>query len=479
MKSKFLALILLLGAMPAWATNITLNVRNTEISEVVEMISKQQRVNVLLGSNVTGTVSLNLYDTPVEKALSAAANAAGFALERRGKTYFIVGHDEVGRYADGSVTNMRWYNLNYADGATVVQILENYMSRYGKASFIEDRSLLVVEDRPDFLYRIDKLLKAIDRKPRQVLIEARILEVTLSDDENFGIDWTDLFRSNGGTGSFGTQGITAGGSTGFFFDLVTPDVTVALDALKDEGRLHTLSTPKLVALENQEASVVIGDRRGYQVTTTINQVTTESIEFLESGVILKVLAKIDDDGRIMMEVHPEVSTGTVDVNGIPSQTTTEVTTNLLVPSGETVFIGGLIKKTDSFRRKGVPGVGRVPGLRRLFTGHEKAEVVTETIVLITPTMAEDLEAPWNKEPEERVEGVDFTTPEIEPWVSEVDMVRDQAQKLFARKPEPVAELKPEPIARTPAAQGSQPNAEAADEPVGIVWLTGEPAGPEG
>ena len=474
---RMLVMLLVFAPTLVSAANVTINVRNAELAEVVEMISKQQRVNVLMGANVTGQVSLNLYDTPVEKALDAAANAAGFALERRGKNYFIVGHEEVGRYADGSVTNIRWYDLNYVDGTAIEQMLENYMSRYGRANFIENRNLLVVEDKPDFLYRIDKLLKAIDRKPRQVMIEARILEVTLNDDENFGIDWADLFNSNGGTGSYGTSGFASGSSTGFFFDLVTPDVTVALDALTDEGRLHTLSTPKLVALENEEAQVVIGDRRGYQVTTTINQVTTESIEFLESGVILRVKSKIDDDGRVLMEVHPEVSTGTVD-GGIPSQTTTEVTTNLLVPSGETVFIGGLIKKTDSFRRTSVPGINRVPGLRRLFSGQEKTELVTETIVLITPTIAEDLTETWNTGPQRRVEGVEFGVPEIEPWVTEaklmrqgVESVRDGVRSMFASEPELVEKLEPE---ATPEPVQKQEPVEVAaeEEDSGIVWLSG-------
>lgn len=153
--------------------------------------------------------------------------------------------------------------------------------------------------------------------------------------------------------------------------------------------MRTLSTPKLMALDNQEASVIIGDRRGYQVTTTINQVTSESIEFLESGVILRVTPKIDPTGRILMDIHPEVSTGTVDANGIPSQTTTEVTTSLLVPDGETVFIGGLIKHTQSQSYQRVPLLGRVPGIKGLFRSKERTNVNTETIVLITPRLVDD------------------------------------------------------------------------------------------
>ena len=94
------------------------------------------------------------------------------------------------------------------------------------------------------------------------------------------------------------------------------------------GRVRTLSTPTLLALEYEEPEVIVGDRLGFRVTTTINQVTTESVEFLESGVILKLKAWVDREGRLLLQVHPEVSTGVID-DGIPNQTTAEVTTTLL------------------------------------------------------------------------------------------------------------------------------------------------------
>ncbi len=408
------ALMLVCGSVRA--ENVTISVRNAGIGEVIDMISRQQRVNVLVPATLTGEISLNLYDVPVEKALAAVANAGGFALEKRGDHYFIVAHDEVGSYASGNVTELRWFELNYVDGEKVKEMVESYLSRYGKVSFIANRNLLVVEDRPEFLRRVEGLLSVIDKRPRQVMIEAKILEVTLNDDENFGIDWSDLFSGQDGVGEYGTQGFSAGPTApGFFFNMVTPNVSVALNALRDEGRLRTLSTPKLVALENQEASVVIGDRRGYQVTTTINQVTTESIEFLESGVILRVNVQIDEDERILMSVHPEVSTGTVDANGIPSQTTTEVTTNLLIPSGETVFIGGLIKKSEVDRRKSVPGLNRVPVVRRLFSGTENSQITTETVVLITPVLAEDTRQPWNQGEIRRVEDSPIPSPDYRVW----------------------------------------------------------------
>ena len=128
---------------------------------------------------------------------------------------------------------------------------------------------------------------------------------------------------------------------------------------------------------------MIGDRVGYKVTTTINQVTTESIQFLETGVILKVTPSVDQQGRVMLRIHPEVSSASI-AAGIPSKKSTEVTTQLLCEDGQSIFIGGLIKNTSGTRRTGVPLLGDLPGIGRLFSSSEETGSMTETVVVITP-----------------------------------------------------------------------------------------------
>ncbi len=385
---------------------VTLNLRDVEIGEAMAMLAKQERLNILLSDNVEGSLSLNLYDVPVADAVNAIADAAGYAVERRNGAYFVMEHDKVGLYSNGDITRVQRFNIHYADPQSLEEMLEPYLSRYGKIQAIPERRMLLVSDKPEFLRRISLIVRHADARPRQVVIEARILEVVLDSGDSFGIDWARILDSDNRSGSFGTQGFAGGGSSGsngFFFDFLNNDLSIALTALQREGRIRTLSTPKLVALDNQEAEVIIGDRRGYSVTTTINQVTSESIEFLESGVILRVTPHIDELGQVLMDVHPEVSRGTVDTAGIPSQTTTEVTTSLLVPSGETVFIGGLMRHADTQGYKRVPVLGRIPGLKRLFSSRELTRENVETIVLITPRVVEDFTDDWNVGPRGTVE----------------------------------------------------------------------------
>lgn len=366
---------------------ISMTMKDAELADVMDMISREQRVNVFVTTDSSETVSFSLYDMRLPDAIRAVANAAGLAVEFLDGNYFIVERSEAGKYAPDALTTVQSFELQYNAVDDINSLLQPYLSEYGEITLFPGRNMFLVEDTPEFLRRIGSLVAEIDRPPTQIVIEARILEITLTDEDSYGLDWIKFFESDGGSGDFGTQKLANPDSPGLFFDYATPDIAATLNALTAQGRVRTLSTPKLLAVEDQESSVIIGDRRGYLVTTTINQVTTESVEFLESGVILRVTPSVDATGRIMMDIHPEVSTGVIDpLTGIPSQTTTEVTTRMIVPDGQTVFVGGLIKNRVDESKQGIPVIGRIPVLGRLFSNRQKTLTNTETVVLITPTI---------------------------------------------------------------------------------------------
>ena len=397
-KHTTLMATLLLGlwtSMPAYPAEtptlqdgkITLTLRDVSIAEVMEMLSRAGQVNILLSDEVDGNISVNLFDMSIDRAIRSISTSAGYAVERRGGTYFIVDREKAGKSEPGGPTEVRTYKVQYSDPEVVSDIIEKHLSTYGQVTALPERRLLIIEDTPHFHAKHKTLLAKLDRQPKQILIEARILEVGLKDSESYGLDWTKIFES--GEGVVGTQGLSTPGSPGLFLDLLKPDVSVVLDMLRTRDRLRTLSTPKLLALEGQEAETIIGDRLGYNVTTTIDNVTTTSTEFLESGVILRVKANVDEQDRIFLDVHPEVSTGSVSDDGVPNQTTTEVTTSMLVESGQTVFIGGLIKRTAEQTREGVPVLGDIPGLGMLFSNRAMSSVNTELVVLITPHIVDN------------------------------------------------------------------------------------------
>ena len=376
---------------------VTISLQEVELYEVMKMLSQQKKVNIVLGEGVEGKVSINLYDMELHDAINAISWAAGFAVEKRGINYFIVDRDEVGKYGQSDVTEIRSFKVQYSQPSEVESILKKHLSSYGKITTLSDRQMLIVEDLPEVLDNITLLLQTIDTEPRQILIEAKVLEVTLKDSDSFGVDWTKIFDSSDGTGSFGARGLSNTAGSGFFFQFVGPNIEIALDALKQRGRLRTLSTPTLLAMEDRTAETVVGTELGYRVTTTINQVTSESVEFLETGIILKVTPSVDQQGMILLDIHPEVSDGSVSPDGIPSKTTTQLSTRMLVPDGQSVFLGGLIKRGVNETRDGIPLLSDIPLLGNAFSRTSRGMVATEIVVLIKPKLMDFRDNQWVKD----------------------------------------------------------------------------------
>ena len=362
---------------------ITLNLNDVALNEVMEMLSSIRRVNILLGKNVSGKVNVNLFNVSFDDAINSIVSVSGYAVERRNGTYFIALQEDLDKSSYAMETQTRSFQIEYSDVTAMEMAVKKILSPHGMVSVLKDRRLLVVKDVPSAIRRVASVITAIDKRPDQIMIEARILEVTLDNTETYGINWKNIIQSGSSVGSIGLGTIDSANPSGAFVNIVNRNVEVFLEALQSQGRVRTLSTPKLLTMENQEASVVIGDRIGYKTTTTINAVSTENIEFLESGVILKVRSTVDENNQILLNIHPEVSTGTIS-DGVPSQSTTEVTTQLIVSDGDSVFIGGLMKNTQSERDTGVPILREIPALKWLFASKENINIKTETLVMITP-----------------------------------------------------------------------------------------------
>jgi len=400
---RLLLLTLVLGCSPAaFASKITLSVQDSDIRDVMQLLSREQRLNIFVAEGVSGQVSVNIYDMETAQAIVLIAESAGFVVEQREDSFFVIEREDAGKYYHSSMMQIRSFKIQYASAADVETAVQDHLSNYGSIKSLEDGNMVIIEDMPQFLAKIEEIIDEIDREPKQVMIEAKILEITLTDNQSYGLDWTYLFNASDGSGSLGTQGLASPRSPGLFAEFANSNVELVLSALKARGRLRTISTPKLLAMEGLEAHSVVGTEIGYRVTTTINQVTSETIEFLESGIILRVTPTVDRSGRIMLDIHPEVSAGAVSDDGIPSKSTTQVSTRMLVPNGNTVFLGGLIKHSVSNSREGITGLGDIPIIGGLFANDSTNLTTTEIVVLITPRIVDYLEVVPEVDQVERV-----------------------------------------------------------------------------
>jgi general secretion pathway protein D len=260
---------------------------------------------------------------------------------------------------------------------------------------------LLVRTRPAQWKEIEAAIKRLDNAPLQVQIETRILEVNLSGELDLGVQWY-LGRLAGNSASTtvanaaGSQGALGGGGAGLgadslFYSFVSTNLQVALHALETNGRTQVLSAPSLVVMNNQSAQIQVGDNIPISqttVNTNVSNTTLSSVEYVQTGVILDVVPRINPGGLVYMDIQQQVSDA--DTSSIsetqtnPRISTRSVSTQVAVQSGQTVLLGGLIKQDNAESVSAVPYLGKIPGLRWLFGNTSKSKARTELIVLITP-----------------------------------------------------------------------------------------------
>lgn len=281
-----------------------------------------------------------------------------------------------------------------------------------RISSVDANNQLLVRARPSQWAEIQDAIQRLDTVPLQVQIETRILEVNLSGDFKFGVQWY-LQGLAGGTqnadGSFtpgnpnnprqgalgigGNAYVPSNGVTGdaLFYSFVNSNLQVALHAMETSGNTKTLSAPSMVVLNNQVAHIQVGNRVPINSTSiSLNTGTStpySETQYLDTGVILNVQPRVNPGGLVYLNIGQQVSQ--VDrtaqlVNGNPTISQRELATQVAVQSGQTVLLGGLIQQDEGTSDGGVPGLNRVPVLGRLFGTTSRTHSRTELIVLITP-----------------------------------------------------------------------------------------------
>jgi type II secretory pathway component GspD/PulD (secretin) len=373
---------------------VTVSVQDMDITELLQMFSKSRGLNIVCGDDVRGRVSLELRDVPFEQALDSAVSTAGCQAVKRGDIYFVnrIPDDDPN---DCVLKEVKTFRLDYAPVTEIQTVVTQMLSRAGRVTNYPPLRAVVVEDRPDVLDRVASVIAQLDRPPRQVLIEAKIIEARLSRDMVYGIDWSLLFSSKDGSGSFSGEGFTTPQQVrkdGVFVTWGTADFQATLESIEGIDELNTLAAPRLLAVDGTEAEIIIGGELGFSVVTTLDNSVIQSVEFLDVGAQLRIIPTIANDGYVLMNIHPELSDGVID-EGLPSKTTAEVTTNVLVKDGQTLFIGGLIRERSEQIRRGIPLLVRIPLLGVLFGKTSYSTSKSELITLITPRIIRPGESP--------------------------------------------------------------------------------------
>ena len=366
---------------PDGPTKLIYNFQDLDIRQAFSALAREQGINVIIAPEVTGKITVHLNQVTLEEAIRSIALAGGFTYRKEEGSFYVYKPKQIADFQTGRL-QIRVFRLNFAAIDKVQEII-SAIPGMRTIRLHEPSKTIIVEDTPENIAKIETLLRSWDVAPRQVLIEARIMQVNLTDDMSLGVDWQKVF----GYLTIGTTGFVAAG-TGLTANLVTttgpPDLfTAAIKALQTKTQVNTLSTPKILALHGKPSRVQVGGRQGYKTNTFTPTGTTEKIDFLDTGTILEITPYIDDAGNVLLDVKPSINSVSFSA-GVPSLKTTSVSTSMLAKNGQTMFIGGLIEDTKTGTRDAVPCLGSIPGLGLLFGQQQEGIGKQELIVLITP-----------------------------------------------------------------------------------------------
>ena len=299
-------------------------------------------------------------------------------------------------------TQTRVFELKYAQADKLAPKIQEAVTKGVGAIRIDERTnKIAITDYPDKIAGMANIIEAFDEKPQQVRIDAQIVEISPDKDEfKMGVDWDAWINKNlrlsnslplGGLTKL-SLGLAVGGlSLGEKFDRKG-----VLDLLRTIGKTKILSSPSIMALNNQEAKILVGTKEAYITSATSQggsgtQVTAQTVNFVDVGIKLYVTPAINKDGFVTMKIKPEVSSSKLTdltsegkVTQVPIVTTSEAETTITLKDGATILIAGLKKDKKEKEIKKIPLLGDIPLLGFPFRSVSSTLTKTELVIFLTP-----------------------------------------------------------------------------------------------
>jgi type IV pilus assembly protein PilQ len=405
---------------------ISLDFQDADIVPIFRLLSDISGYNIIVNPEVKGKLTMKLINVPWDQALdlilktfSLGKAVDGNIIRIAPLSVFAKESEERTRAREAEVKaellETRIYPVSYADVAVVEKALKDskIISARGSVSIDKRTSAIVVKDVPSTFPQIDNLLITLDKPIPQVLIEARIVEVSTTSARDLGIQWgvklsaMNTLSALGGAPALGAGAFTGNkfmvdfpaaigpnSGSGFSFGLLNPARTLGLDlqlsALEQVGTTKIISNPRIVTTDNEKATIMQGTSEPYpQIDTQSGQI---SAAFKDVAILAEVTPHITPAGSVNMTVlvKKEDIIGTVNIAGSPVPRTSKIEGNakVLVQNGETLVIGGVYKKTEKRNASGLPWLMNLPVVGWMFKDNSTSEDVSELMIFITPRIVE-------------------------------------------------------------------------------------------
>lgn len=408
------------------AEHITLNYKNGDLQNILRLIARVSGVNLVAGPDVRGSVTIELNDVHWEQALALVLSANGYTYVREGNVLRVISADRI----DAEPLAVSIIPINFAKSDEIVPIITPLLTpERGKVQSDPRVNALIITDIPAKLDQIHKVIQRLDRPTPQVLIEAKFVEITGTDADKEGVDWSGLdsygiflhdvlytfdrevtrsramdrgargvdireFPISGGLPANKARSYAITETEATTYQLTPDNFRLAFSLLLNNSRAKLISNPKLQTLDNKKATIRVAETR-YKPQFTYNRETgsyeINNYDEIYVGITLEVTPHVNYSGDITLDIVPEVSALVANqmIQGVevPITNVRRIETRVSLQDGYTVAVGGMIKDDWVTVKRSVPFMGDIPYLGpNLFTWESKEKRAVNLVIFITPTV---------------------------------------------------------------------------------------------
>jgi len=407
---------------------LSLDFKDADIKNILRLIAEVSNLNVITADDVTGKITMRLVDVPWDQALDIVLQAKGLGKIQVGNVIWVAPREALKRQEQDILEQKRAKEkledlvddlipINYATAKDIMPQVKGILSDRGDIKVDDRTNTLIVKDIASKIAKVRNLVKALDTRTPQILIEARIIEANMSFQRELGIKWGfELQKTSGATGwglGGGIAGTTLGTATREVLDLPAvarsavpgavatsgileaifsrgslQSLDIAISAHENKGDVKIISSPKIATLDNKEASIEQGLRIPYPKLTTEGTVTTD---FIDANLKLTVTPHVTNDGNIKLIIRAKKDAPDFrqTVLGVPSIDKKEAITEVLVKDAGVAAIAGIytINRTDA--GEGIPLINKIPLLGWLFKREVKEDTRQDLLIFISPKVSKD------------------------------------------------------------------------------------------
>ena len=395
-----------------------------DVGQVLRLLARQSKINMVVSEAVVGTVTMRLEDVTALQAIAIIVKAKGLFMDKIENVYYI----KTAAERTAEPTESDNYQFSYARAKDVAVLIAPQLSSKEAAQVDERTNTLFFRETRSNIDNIRKLLAQVDKPTKQVMIEARLVEVTANPKQAYGINWAGVVGSADNPQTFkysGTNGKTdpitgqlipnnftpgssknpnifgafGGLASGQFAILTVPQMALTVQALNEDADAEFLANPRVVTADNMQAKIEI-IRNQPVPRLTFNEQTASAVfggfDDKKFGNTLIVTPSVNKDSFITLKVKPEISNKVGDLPFFPPGATQPVLSpiidtrsldsNVLIKSGDTLAIGGLLQDEVTKSRTKVPIMGDIPVLGYLFSSRTNIRTKRNLLVFVTPTI---------------------------------------------------------------------------------------------